>query len=195
MGKYNTYTEAPGDRLVEVSGILEGVGAETAGSVTTDWNVGETPTTKRTMSIINDPPLIPNRGFVKIPAHPRGFLETVLIVQLGGTATDFSVVVLDRMQEGNFPPNWIWRSGTVVTLPGEYAEVKPYPYGDYQYGYSYTEYTADTFRMIHAYGIMAAYENRTTYEHDAAEIYLKIIPAGLSTDNDFSVKLNTIALA
>jgi len=195
MSKYNEITEDPGNKLNEVSGRLIGVGADTVGTVTSDWKVGARPNAFRTMSVIDDPPLRPNRGFIKAPVHARGFLESVLIVQLGGTSTDFSVVFLDRIQEGNYPPNWIWRSATVVTVPGETGVVSPYPYGSYQYGYSYTTYTDSNFKMIYAYGIMAAYENRTTYEHDASEFYFKVIPDGASTDNDYSVKFSTIALA
>jgi len=187
MGKRNIYTEDSGDRLRLVSGVISGCGTNLVGGTVSDWD-------DRKLIVIDDPPLRPNHGIVRVPVHPRGFLESVLIVQLAGSATDFSVVLLDRMQEGNYPPNWIWTSSTVVAVAGEEGKEKPYPYGDPEYGDSYTEYTAGTYKMIHAYGIMAPYENRSTYKHDMSEIYLMVFP-NAGTNNEYSVKIATIALA
>jgi hypothetical protein len=191
MGKYKTYTEDPGNRLNVVSGVLSGV---SGGPPSTHIGNAVGDFADRAFEVLADPPTRPNHGIVRFQAHARGFLDSVLVAQLAGSATDFTVVVLDKFQDGNSPPNYVWINSTTVTLPGEYGVEKPIPYGQPGYGYNYTDYISGSFKTIFSYGIMSSYENRATYAHDASELYLMVIP-NAGVDNVFRVRLATVALS
>jgi hypothetical protein len=192
-GKYKICAEDPGDQLWEVSGRMTGVSEDDAGTLEGDWEARPL----QRMGGVTPPDggvIYQHRGLVRFPAHVRGFLESIKVIQESGTATSFTIYVLDRWQEGEYEGNVIYRSDAVVSLASEYATVTPYAYGTPDYGYSYQTFADTTLNVIYAYGLMIPYENRATVLHDAPELYFKIKP-NAGADNNFRVKINTVALS
>jgi hypothetical protein len=181
VSKYLNTTNDPGNRLRVASTVLSGVSATAVASHVDDWAKDRFWARQGGAGTLN-----PNPNMMAFRAFPRGFLESVLVVQLAGSATAFEVWVLDRWQDGFYMPNLVWRSANVVAYSGQEKHYDPA--GGYYY------FSPVTQRAIWAYGLMAAYENRAVYTHEEHELYLGIIP-NAGADNEFTVKVSTLALA
>ena len=183
LNKYKNYTADAGARLLMAGGILRTVSATTIASIESEWEKD------RAMTIRGGPTSVNRQtNVVGFPAHSRGLLDKGTVVQLSGSATSFEVWVLDRWQEECYLPNLVWRSSAVQVMSGSLPT-----YYDTGAGSGYYSFTSQNSNVIHAYGILAAYENRATFDHDEKELYLVVKP-NTGADNVYHVAVATLAL-
>jgi hypothetical protein len=182
--KYRNYTEDAGARLLVAGGTLTGVSPTAVASIESEWPKDRTMSSRGGPTSINQ-----QTNVIGFPAHPRGLLDKVTVVQLAGSATTFEVWVVDRWQEECYLPNLVWRSSAVQVMSG----TVPTYYDAGPGGYSYYSFASANSNVIHAYGILSAYENRATFDHDESELYLVVKP-NTGSDNNFHVTVATLAL-
>jgi len=181
--RWKNECDEAGNRLLVSAATLRGVSQTAIATVDSEWKRA------RAWSLRGGPEEVNRQtNTIQLLAHARGFLESVNVVQLSGSATTFEVWLVDRWQEERYLPNLIWRSSAVQSLTGIYPQYAYDGYGPY---YTFAPVTEN---MIWAYGIMAPYENRADKDNDLNEIYLIVRP-NAGADNVYHAKITTVALA
>lgn len=185
--KQREFIENPGARIQTVDLLIEGV--------STDDVTGTPQTLQNGYESRNV-----GHGFVAVGVRglARGQLSGVKIVQLGGDAVAFEAMIMDRFQELEYVGNRIWGSSAVVATPTEYAAGYGFPYGGPDaYGESggYGTPADVTLNVIEADALAIDFENRTSFDDEMHEIYVKVKVGGVSTNNKFHVKLTIVPMA